>query len=172
MSHWRSVWLVAKREILERGRSRGFVFSVLFTTLLVIGSFVLPAVLFGEDEPTRIGLVRPSPPGLEQAITATAAQFDHPVALVPLEDATAADAALEAETIDVVAEIPADLSSPGAVRFATEQDQAVAQIISASVIALRFQDIIAESGVEPGALLDAQEPPAIGSLIGVREGCT
>ena len=78
MSHWRSVWLVAKREILERGRSRGFVFSVLFTTLLVIGSFVLPAVLFGEDEPTRIGLVRPSPPGLEQAITRAA--HDQPVA--------------------------------------------------------------------------------------------
>ena len=34
MSRWRSVWLVAKREILERGRSRGFVFSVLFTTVL------------------------------------------------------------------------------------------------------------------------------------------
>ena len=41
MSRWRSVWLVARREILERGRSRGFVLSVLFTTLLVVGSFVV-----------------------------------------------------------------------------------------------------------------------------------
>ena len=36
MSRGRSVWLVAKREILERGRSRGFLFSVVFTTLLAI----------------------------------------------------------------------------------------------------------------------------------------
>ena len=32
MSRWRSIWLVARREILERGRSRGFILSVLFTT--------------------------------------------------------------------------------------------------------------------------------------------
>ncbi len=28
MPRWRSVWLVARREILERGRSRGFLLSV------------------------------------------------------------------------------------------------------------------------------------------------
>ena len=49
MSRWRSVWLVAKREILERGRSRGFIFSVAFTTLLVVGSFVVPTLLFGDE---------------------------------------------------------------------------------------------------------------------------
>ena len=164
MSRWRSVWLVAKREILERGRSRGFVFSVVFTTLLVIGSFVLPSVLFGEDEPVRIGLVSPTPPGLEGAIDATADQFDQLVALVPLDDAAAADVALQSEAVDVVVEVPDDLSSPGTIRFAKERDQGVAQVISASIIALRFQDIIAGAGVDPGALLDAQEPPTIDSL--------
>lgn len=164
MSRWRSVWLVAKREILERGRSRGFVFSVVFTTLLVVGSFVLPSVLFGDDEPARIGLVRPTPPGLEGAINATADQFDQPVVLVLLDDAVGADVALRSETVDVVAEIPDDLSSPGTIRFAKEQDQTVAQVISASVVALRFQDIVADAGIESGALLDAQEPPTIDSL--------
>mgnify|MGYP001042116672 CR=1 FL=1 len=43
MSRWRSIWLVAKREILERGRSRGFILSVLFTTVLVVGAFVVPS---------------------------------------------------------------------------------------------------------------------------------
>ena len=49
MPRWRSVWLVARREILERGRSRGFILSVLFTTLIVIGSFIVPAILFGDE---------------------------------------------------------------------------------------------------------------------------
>src|SRR5918994_1671546 len=164
MSRWRSVRLVARREIIERGRSRGFLLSVVFTTLLVVGSFVLPTVLFGEDQPTRIGLVRPIPPGLEQAITATAGQFDQPVELVPLDYAAAADEALQSETVDVVAEVPSDLSSPGSIRFPNEADQAVAQVISASVIALRFQDILGNAGVEPGALLDAQVPPTVDSL--------
>ena len=47
MPRWRSIWLVARREILERGRSRGFLLSVAFTTLIVVGSFVLPAILLG-----------------------------------------------------------------------------------------------------------------------------
>ena len=164
MSRGRSVWLVAKREILERGRSRGFIFSVLFTTLLVIGSFVVPTVLFGEDAPVRIGLVRPIPAGFEQTITATAAQFEQPVDLVPLDDAAAADAALAAQTVDVVAEVPSDLSSPGSIRFAEEADRGVSQVISASIIALRFQDILGDAGIEPGALLDAQQPPSVDSL--------
>ena len=62
MSRWRSVWLVAKREILERGRSRGFLFSVAFTTLLVIGSFVVPTLLFGDKDTKTIGVVQPAPP--------------------------------------------------------------------------------------------------------------
>lgn len=164
MSRWRSVWLVAKREILERGRSRGFIFSVVFTTLLVIGSFVLPTVLFGDDQPARIGIVRPTPPGLEQAIDATAAQLDRPVEIVPFDDTAAADAALVSGDVDVVAEIPSDLSSPGAIRFASEGDQVISQIISASVIALRFQDIVADAGVDPGALLSAQQPPSVDAL--------
>ena len=49
MPRWRSIWLVARREILERGRSRGFILSVLFTTLIVVGSFVVPALFFGDD---------------------------------------------------------------------------------------------------------------------------
>ena len=38
MSRARSIWLVARRELFERGRSRGFIFSVLFTTTIIIGS--------------------------------------------------------------------------------------------------------------------------------------
>ncbi len=68
MSRWRSVWLVARREILERGRSRGFILSVFLTTALVMGSFIVPTILFGDDDVTKIGLIEPAPPGLAAAI--------------------------------------------------------------------------------------------------------
>ena len=45
MSRARSIWLVARRELFERGRSRGFIFSVLFTTTIIIGSFVVPVLI-------------------------------------------------------------------------------------------------------------------------------
>ncbi len=164
MSRWRSVWLVAKREILERGRSRGFIFSVLFTTLLVVGSFVVPSILFGDEDATVIGIVEPAPPGLDAAILATAAQVEQQVEVETYPDAAAADAALEAETVDAVAEIPADLSSAGEIRFAQEPDQVATQIVSAAVVALRVQAVMTDSGVDPGALAGAQGTPTVESL--------
>ena len=79
MSRWRSIWLVARREVLERGRSRGFILSVFFTTALVIGSIVLPTILFRDDGVTRLGVVDPAPAGLSAALAATAAQLDREV---------------------------------------------------------------------------------------------
>jgi len=70
MSRWRSVWLVARREILERGRSRGFILSVFFTTALLIGSILLPSLLFRDDGVTQLGVVQPAPTGLEAALAA------------------------------------------------------------------------------------------------------
>jgi ABC-2 type transport system permease protein len=164
MSRWRSIWLVAKREILERGRSRGFILSILFTTLLVIGSFVLPAILFGDEEATRVGVVRPEPPGLALAITTTAAQLDQDVEVVPLADEATADAALVDGSVEAVAVVPADLSGPGTVRFEKEPDQFVVQLVTASVVALRTQALLADADVSQGEFLAAQRAPAVDTL--------
>ena len=170
MSRWRSIWLVARREIVERGRSRGFVFSVAFTTLLVIGSFVVPSVLFGNEDATHIGVVAPAPPGLEVTLTATGAQLGRAVDVDTFDDATDAAAALAAGGIDALIVVPADLSSPGTIRFAQEPDQSVTQIVTAGVIALRIQDVLTDSGVDPAALAEAQRAPTIDSMDPQTEG--
>ncbi len=164
MSRWRSIWLVAKREILERGRSRGFVFSVAFTTLLVIGSFVVPTLLFGDEDPKVIGVVGPAPAGLESAMALTAGQLGQEVRVVELDSEAAAQAALADESVDAVVSVPADLSSPGTVRFPKEPDNAVSQIATASIVALRIQDLLAEADIDPAALLAVQQPPTVDSV--------
>jgi ABC-2 type transport system permease protein len=164
MSRLRSVWLVARREVIERGRSRGFVLSVLFTTLLVVGSFVVPALLFGGEEVDRIGVVEPAPAGLDGAIHAAAAQFDQEISIVPFADATAGQAALEREEVDALVDVPADLSSAGTVGFAKDPDQGIAQIVSSAVIGLRMQHVVAESGIDPADLVAAQQVPTVDSL--------
>ena len=164
MSRWRSIWLVAKREILERGRSRGFILSVFFTTVLVVGSFVVPALLFGEEEATRVGVVQPAPGGLASAVAATAAQFEREVVVTDYPDDSAADAALEAGDVDIVVDVAADLSAPGALRFAEETDQATAQMVSAAIIGLRVNELLGAAGVDPGDLAAASSPPAISAL--------
>ena len=164
MSRWRSIWLVAKREILERGRSRGFIFSVLFTTLLVVGSFVVPTLLFGDEDAKTIAVVQPAPPGLEAALSATADRVEQKITVVPYDDAAAAEAALTDESVDAVLTVPADLSSPGTLRFKEEPDQAITQIASAAVVALRVQGILTEAQIDPTALAAAQQVPAVESV--------
>ena len=164
MSRRRSIWLVARREILERGRSRGFMLSILFTTSLVIGSFVLPTILFDDEEATRVGVVQPEPPGLALAITTTAAQLDQDVEVVPLADEVTADAALVDGSVDAVAVVPADLSGPGTVRFEQGPDQFVVQLVTASVVAVRTQALLADADVPPSEFLAAQQPPAVDTL--------
>lgn len=161
MSRWRSVWLVARREILERGRSRGFILSVFFTTALLIGSILLPSLLFRDDGVTQLGVVQPAPTGLEAALIATATQFEREVEILPFPDASAAAEALEAGDVEVVVEVPSDLSSAGEIRFQEETDEVTAQLVSASVVALRVQGVLAESDVDQAALAAAQLPPVI-----------
>jgi ABC-2 type transport system permease protein len=164
MPRWRSIWLVARREILERGRSRGFILSVAFTTLIVVGSFILPALLFGQDSATKVGVVEPAPATLSAAIEATAERFDQDVAISTYPDAAAADAALSDGTVDVVVEMPADLSAPGEVRFDKETDQGIAQLIATATIGLRAQAVLDRSDVDQAALAAAQQPPSVTAL--------
>ena len=164
MPRWRSIWLVARREILERGRSRGFILSVAFTTLIVVGSFIIPAIVFGGDNPTKVGIVEPSPPGLQAAIEQSAQRFDHKVAITTYPDAATADAALNDGGAEIVVDIPADLSGPGEIRVKRQPDQATAQVIAAATVALRVQAILGGSNVDQAALADAQRPPETTSL--------
>ena len=164
MPRWRSIWLVARREILERGRSRGFLLSVAFTTLIVVGSFVIPAIVFGGDNPTKVGIVEPSPAGLQASIEQSADRFDHKVVVSTYPNAAAADEALTNGGAEIIIEMPADLSGPGEIRVKRQPDQATAQVIAAATVALRVQNVLGGSNVDQQALADAQRPPDTKSL--------
>ena len=68
MSRLRAIRLVAMREILERGRSRGYVLSLVFTVFLLGAGFVLPALLIGERRRPRSASSSRPPAGLEAAL--------------------------------------------------------------------------------------------------------
>ena len=138
MSRWRSIWLVARREILERGRSRGFILSVLFTTLIVVGSFVLPALLFGGPDVARIGVVQPAPAALGPTVMAIdPGGGPGRRARSRIPDAAAAEAALKAGEVEAVIDVPADLSGPGRVVYKEEADAFLQSLVGAAVVSLR-----------------------------------
>ena len=159
MPRWRSIWLVARREIVERGRSRGFIFSVLFTTAIVVGSFLIPALLFNDSEAAKVGVVQPAPPALETTVQTVASGVDRAIALLPYPDRAAAEAALQADDIEAVVDVPADLSAPGAIVYKESADQVLQSIIGSSVVALRMNAVLAGTDVDQAALAAAQAPP-------------
>jgi ABC-2 type transport system permease protein len=159
MSRWRSVWLVARREILERGRSRGFILSVFLTTALVIGSFTIPTIIFGDDDVTRIGLIDPAPAGLAQAIQATASAARQDVEVVPYPDRAAAEAALDSEAVAAAVSVPRDLSGPGEILYQEDRDALLDSLVGGAVVALRVQAVLADSNVDQAALAAAQAQP-------------
>ncbi len=164
MSRWRSIVLVAQREILERGRSRGFILSVAFTTLLVVGSFVLPTVLFADDGDIDLGIVQPAPPGLDVSLAASAKAFDATVAPTPYPDRASGEAALKDGKIEALLEVPADLSGPGEIIVKDRPDDRIQAIASSAVVNLRQSSLLTDAGVPPADFVAASQPPEPVSL--------
>jgi ABC-2 type transport system permease protein len=164
MTRWRSIRLVARREVLERGRSRGFILSMLFTTAIVVGSFLLPALLLSDDGDIDLGIVRPAPAGLEPAMGAVAAQFDVSVEPRTFDDRASGQAAVEADEIEALVDVPADLSAPGTILVKDETDDRLRAIVTAAVVALRQGALLEEAGVDPAAFGEAATPPAVDAL--------
>lgn len=68
---WRRIWIVALREIRERGGSRSYRISTVASVLLIIAVIVLPAAA-GQTKTYHVGLAGAVPPGTVTALTAQA----------------------------------------------------------------------------------------------------
>jgi ABC-2 type transport system permease protein len=143
MSRARAIWLVARRELLERGRSKGFLAGLILTEVFVVGSMLLQAAFASGENRLEVGYVGSPPSGLEQTMNAIAAQSDGTVTLLEFDDRSTAEAALAAEDVHGVIVPGADETDPGTLVFKAEPDNRVV-----STVALAMQSIVlAEAGV-------------------------
>lgn len=102
MSRYRQVILLARREFVQRAKSRAF----LVTTGIIVGVVVLagPIILFLQDEekPISIGIVGSEPAGLESGLDEQAAAIDVEVTVTRFGTVAEAEESLGDESIDVV----------------------------------------------------------------------
>jgi ABC-2 type transport system permease protein len=170
VSRWQSILLVAKREVLERGRSRGFILSMLFTTAIIIGSFALPAILIGNEGPTRVGLVQPAPAGLDASIVATGEQLDQELEIVQYDERVAGQLAVANHEIVALLDVPADLSTSGEFVFRESADPQLLGVVNIVVGQLRTAALLEGTGVDLVDLQSAQIPPSVRALEPPEEG--
>jgi ABC-2 type transport system permease protein len=154
VSRLRAIRLVAGREIIERGRSRGYVLSLLFTVVLMAVGFIVPALIIDQATESRLALVGETPPGLEQAIMATATAFEQDIALSSVPDEAAAGAALRAGEIEGALSVPIDLSTAGDLIVLEDAPSSLQAVVTQAVISLRA----GPAASEPPAVV-ALEPP-------------
>lgn len=103
MRQWSQVALLAKREFLERARSKPFIItmSLIAVAILAIGP-VISALAGGDDEATTIGLTGEEPSGIEQELHTQAALFDLEIEVDRFMNRDEAETALTDGNIAVV----------------------------------------------------------------------
>ncbi len=139
MSRLRAIRLVAMREIIERGRSRGYILSLLFTLFLLGAGFILPTLIVA-DRATRLAVVEPVPAGLETALEATSRAYEMKLDLSLLPNRSAAETALTDGSIDAALSVPPDLSGPGELIVKEGVGSQVQAVTTGAVIAIRAAD--------------------------------
>jgi ABC-2 type transport system permease protein len=111
MTRLRSIRLVARRELVERGRSRAFLVSLVISIVIVVAAVFLPS-LIGQTAPQHLGIVGSAPAGLVETVQAAAKQADLVVVVDPVADVATAESRLQDGSLDAALVIPADGSTP------------------------------------------------------------
>jgi ABC-2 type transport system permease protein len=103
MNPWTQVWLLSKREFVERGRSRPFlvVMAIMTVAIIAIGP-VVNALSGGEPAATTVGLLGMELPGIEDELTTQGDLFEIDIDVVRYASKDAAENALQAGDADVV----------------------------------------------------------------------
>lgn len=98
----RMTWLVARRELLQRGRTRVFAISTIILLLAVALGVALPAILSRGGKPERVGVVGGNPASLAVVVQEAGRLAGVKVTVVPEPYAATAKAALRSGDLGVV----------------------------------------------------------------------
>jgi len=132
MSRVRSIWLVARREIVERGRSRAFLISLGLAVAFILAGIFLPSILGGDDEGSRLGIVGTPPAGVEASLQATAERFGSTITIDPVPDLSTGEGRLRDGSLDGLLVFPPDGSTPSFVLNRAGGGGALRQVVELS----------------------------------------
>ncbi|MGH8912497.1 MAG: ABC transporter permease, partial [Acidimicrobiia bacterium] len=173
MSSFQAIKLVATRELKERGRSKAYIISTIFTLVILVGAIVVPTLLGGDVTTHNVGLVGDGGDALVSAATdlaeQRAAEDEEPEQFETrvYDSVEAAEAGLEDGAVDAVVVDGTDLLTMGGTFFGGSSAEGRLQEAAATV---RIQDLVAENAeaAEVVSLL-ASEPLEVRNLGEVDE---
>jgi ABC-2 type transport system permease protein len=154
MSGRRAVWEVARRELVERSRSRVLRISLVLLLILSAGGAVAAARLTGRTPTDDVGLVGARSVALESAIQAQAKVAGRRVQLRPFTTAPAAERAVRRGAIDLA------LLDGSRIVVKTSRTIPAVKVVEQAVAAQRVMDRLRFAGLTQTQALSALSPPA------------
>ena len=151
-SFWSTVRLVARREVVERAREKSFLVSTGLTLLIVIGVVLVPPALGLGDPPTFRVAFAAEAQAEADAARQVAQQLDVDLEVVDADGAVRSrvadgdlDAQVQADRIVVDEELEPELE----------------QVLQAAHRQVRATEALADAGLDPQVVAQAQEVPAL-----------
>jgi ABC-2 type transport system permease protein len=152
MTALRQGWLVARREVRERSRSRGLWAGTAFMLVVVVGAIVVPALAESEQVTRDVGFAGAVPSQLAGVLTEQGESVDVIVRVQDYDDMAAGEAAVRDKEIDVLVVDSRRLEWRG------EPDERLRALITGAVQLVAAQERAAAAGITPEQLATLSQP--------------
>jgi ABC-2 type transport system permease protein len=152
------VWLVARREVRSRLRSRAMkVSTVVFVVVILAIGGISRASRHTSTSHTDVTTVGATPPGLADALAQAATSVNGTFRLeAPVQDRAAAEAALHDGDADVVVD-----AATGQMLFKSSVDDTVAAVVGAAWRAASAHQAATDLGLTAAQIASVTTPPAL-----------
>jgi ABC-2 type transport system permease protein len=158
-------WLVARREIRERARSRGFRISTLLMLVVVVAMVVLPGMLGTSDTTKDVGVTGARSRVFEQTLSSQGDSGGTTIHLRRYDDVAAGEQALRDEHVDLLVVDVRRLEWRG------KTDARLQGLVIAAIQVATVQQRAAASGLAPGTVAHLLAPVPVESVqIGAAPG--
>jgi ABC-2 type transport system permease protein len=163
VSRTRAIYLVARRELVERGRSRAFLIALVVSVGILLAAIYLPMLLGSPNRVERLGTVGEAAPEFTTAVSAAAAQAGTKIEIEPVPDQATGEARVKDGTLDALFVIPSGTGSP---TYIVKQrgNGLLGQVVSSAWSTARVQQLLTQAGISPAELAVAAAPPAVREL--------
>ena len=158
MTGWRQIWVVATREVRERGRSRAYLIALALMVVVVVAAIVVPPLLENNDS-RNVGLTGRTPAGLATAIEAQGRDVGGAVVRVREFDTVAGgEAAVRSGAVDVL------VVDASRLEWQRRADSRLQAVVTGAIQLLTVRDRAAAAGVDPDTLARVLAPVQVGNV--------
>jgi ABC-2 type transport system permease protein len=153
----RQIWLLARRDLVQRARSRAFLITLLITVGAVMALGPLVNAITGSQKPTVIGITGTTADGLAPTIEAIAKVSDVSVSLSTYDTVSAGEAAVDSGDASVLVIDSSELV------WKERSSPQIEAIVQGAVQQLERQAAAAQLGLDTSQVASIVSPPPMTS---------